>query len=503
MKRHITQLALASFFVLSFLAMTVHGVSALSEFIGPDQIVVKAGTASSTSMSYLTGNDSQYMTFASNKSGDKNYYESYKIESDSDIASKYFNITQSQWNLPVEFKDEKADSSYNSHKKVIRIQDKYSLPGDQLYYWVNQYVTQRHPIHNDSALNVDSGWFEFYFMSEATNGTFMITLGDSKSARVFSTPSYTFRGYNHGMSFGITPLDGSASQFFWQSNWTMLPIIINRSAVQYQPNKWYHVRLGFHFNNSWAIKINGAEVYNSSTWNINSTMKLFNTVSMMTAIRTAASYHDSHVYYIDAMGLSYNVTGHNAAVTSMQFNADYVPLVDINSHNNLNDHVANASFVAYFVFKLRDLLGKSSSAKLFLQARYSSATSLSWGMIRLFDWTTKTYTNYANYTNYSEFPPEEFTFAKDKNSTVIINSSRYVDPAGTFSMKIEAQSNDNFVYIANYIVVEFVLTADMSQVFIVILAVLGVVVVYILYQVTRRGAPRARAGARKARRNLR
>ncbi len=503
MKRHITTLILATLCMISFVAIVVHGVSAISEFSRPQQIVVKAGEADRTDTTYLAGNDSQYITYSSNKSGDKNYYEAYKIESDSDIT-KYFNVTYPHSYMPVEYKSEKADSSYVTHKKVIRIQDRNTYIYDPLGYYFNQNLFQRQPVHNSSALGVGNGSLEFYFMSEATNGTFMVSFGDSKYARWYKSSIGQMTGYNHGISFGITPLEGKQSQFFWQTNWTGPLKVVNRTAVQYQANKWYHVKLAFNFNHSWAIRIDKKQVYNSTTWNINSTLRMFNTVSMMTAIRTNASTHASHVYYIDAIGLNYslkNLTSHNTNVPAMTFNADYQPYVDINSHNNLNDHVANATFAAYFIFKFGDLLTRASSAKLYLKARYTSL--LSWGTMKLYNCISKTYEDLAEYKSYIEYPAWEFTLEANKNSSTIINTTRYVDTDGTFSMKIEAQSTNNFEYKVDYMVVEFVMSADMSQVIIIIIAVLGVVVVLMVYKVSQRGAPRARAGARKARRNLR
>jgi hypothetical protein len=486
--------------MISFLATMVHGVSAVSEFVGPDQVVLKAGTATSTDTALMTSNDSHYMEYKSNKSGDKNYYEAYKIESDSDIT-KYFNVSYPHYYMPVEYKAEKTDSSYVSHKKVIRIQDKYSYYWDQFGFYFNQYLLQGKPVHNSSALGVGNGSLEFYFLSEATNGTFMMTFGDSKYARFHNTTSSYMEGNNYGISFGITPIGGAASKFFWQTYWTGPLTVINPSLVQYQPNKWYHVKLAFNFNHSWAIRINNAEVYNSTTWTINSTLRMFNTVSMMTVIRTAYSGHESHVFYIDAMGLSYSLASHNSAVPTMQFNADYQPYVDINSHNNLNDHVANAALAAYFIFRFGDLLNKTSSAKFYLKGRYTSL--LSSGMIKLYNHISKTYDDFANYTSYIEYPSEVFTLEENKNGSTIINATRYVDDAGTFSMKLEAQSTNNFNFMVDYMVVEFVLLADMGQVLIIIFAVLGVVAVLIVYKITQKGAPRARAGARKARRNLR
>ncbi len=503
MKRHITTLALASLFMISFLAAIINGVSAVSEFVRPGQVVVKAGTASSTDTSYLAGNDSQYITYYSNKSGDKNYYEAYKIESDSDLT-KYFIVQRPDYYyMPVEYKDEKAGSSYDSHKKVIRIQDNYYYPWDAKGYLFNQYLFQRYPVHNSSALGIGNGSLEFYFLSEATNGTFMLTFGDSKYTRYYNGTSGLMEGINHGMSLGITPLGGAASKFFWQTNWTGTPTVINESAVQYQANKWYHVKLAFNFNHSWAIRINNVQVYNSTTWNINSALRMFNTVSMMTVINTAYSGHPSHVYYIDAMGLSYNLTSHNTNVAAMTFNADYQPYVDINSHNNLNDHVANAAFAAYFVFNMGDLLNRSSSAKLYLKARYTSAITEGKGILYLYNRISKTYDDFANYSNYVEYPAEEFTFSSDKSGATFINSTKYISNTGIFSIKIEAESTNNFQYKVDYMVVEFVLAAEMGQMLIIIFAVLGVVVVLMVYKITQRGAPRARAGARKARRNLR
>ncbi|MBN2149874.1 MAG: hypothetical protein JW839_00380 [Candidatus Lokiarchaeota archaeon] len=501
MRRHIAQLALAGAFVISFIAATVHGVSAVSEFVAPYEIHVTAGSRSTTSTSYLTGNDSQYMTFYPNKSGDKNFYEAYKIESDADIT-KYFNVTYPHYQMPVEYKEEKAASDYVSHKKVIRVQDRNTWSGDPFGYYYNQFLFQRYPVHNDSALNVTNGFFEFYFLSESTNGTFMVSFGDSKYARYYqASPLWKMVGYNHGISFGITPIGGPASQFFLQTSWDG-PITKINSSVQYQANKWYHVKLAFHFNDSWSVWLDGVEAYNSSAWNINSTLELFNTVSMMTAIRTAASYHASHVYYIDAMGLSYNLTAHNAKVSAMPFNADYEAYVDIDSHNNLNDHVAEATFSAYFIFDLRDMLDRASSSKLYLKARFTPLAGGK-GLLWFYNQTSKTYHKFANYTPYIEYPAWELAFENDTSGPTIINRPTYVSDAGIFCIKIEADSTSNFQYLVDYMVVEFVLGADMSQVLIIIFAVLGVVVVYVLYQVTRRGAPRARAGARKARRNLR
>jgi len=502
MKRYKIQLVLASFFVLSFIAtIMVQGVSAVSEFVGPTQIVVKAGTQSPADLAYLTGNDSQYMTFSSNSSGDKNYFEAFKIESSGDIT-KYFNpVTPYQYMYPAEFKDEKADLSYNSHKKVIRIQDRYSYSDNQSDYVYNQYLLQRYPIDNSSAYNVPTGWFEFYFLPEATNGTFMVTFGDSKYARSYLSYN-NMVGANYGISFGITPIGGSQSKFFWQTSWTGPITSIDHPDAKFLPNKWYHVKLAFNFNHSWAIRINGTEVYNSTTWTMNSALRMFNTVSMMTGIKTTGSHHDSHVFYIDAMGLSYNLTSHNSNVTAMTFNTDYVPYTNITSHNNLNDHVANASFAAYFIFNLGNHFSRSSSAKLYLKARYTPLTNGK-GMIWLYNQTSKTYDKYANYTAYIEYPAEEFTFESNKSGAMIINREMYVSDAGLFSMKIDAEATNYFEYHVDYMVVEFVLIASMSELLIIIIAVLGVVVVYILYQITRRGAPRARAGAKKARRNLR
>lgn len=501
MKRHMTTLALAAIFTISVFAVLVHDASAITETIYPKEVVVKAGSASSTDLTLMATNDSQYMTFASNKSGDKNYYEAYQIESESDISTKYFNVTYPHYYMPVEFKDEKIDSSYTSHKKVIRIQDRNSYQWDQLGYYFNQYLFQRKPIHNSSALGIAKGFLEFYFLSEATNGTFMVTFGDSKYARWYNQWNGSMTGKNFGISFGITPIGGAASQFFFQTSWPS-PVTRINSSVSYQPNKWYHVKLAFNFNNSWAIRINNVEAYNSSTWTMDSALRMFNTVSMMTAIRTAASTHESHVYYIDAIGLSYALASHNANVSEMTFNADYVPYSDIYSHNNLNDHVANANFAAYFLFDFGTLLNRSVSATLNIRAMYNHLIT-SGGSIKLFDWKTRSYDNFVSYNRYFFDPAESFTFERYKNGTTIINASRYIDGTGKFAMKIEAESTNSFDFIVDYMVVEFVLAAEMGQVLIVIVAVLGVVSVYILYRIMQRGAPRARAGARRARRNMR
>ncbi|NMC05186.1 MAG: hypothetical protein GYA24_08245 [Candidatus Lokiarchaeota archaeon] len=186
----------------------------------------------------------------------------------------------------------------------------------------------------------------------------------------------------------------------------------------------------------------------------------------------------------------------------MTFNADYVPYSDIYSHNNLNDHVANANFAAYFLFDFGTLLNRSVSATLNIRAMYNHLIT-SGGSIKLFDWKTRSYDNFVSYNRYFFDPAESFTFERYKNGTTIINASRYIDGTGKFAMKIEAESTNSFDFIVDYMVVEFVLAAEMGQVLIVIVAVLGVVSVYILYRIMQRGAPRARAGARRARRNMR
>nr|MDO8116494.1 hypothetical protein [Candidatus Sigynarchaeota archaeon] len=317
-------------------------VRAAEQVVNPHQFIISSGTVNSTDLSYVSKDDGMLISALSNKSGDRNFYESYQIEKKDDF-NRYFTTYQTSSLLVTDVLEEKVARYGESHKKVIRIQDKYHNAYNATDLWYNQQINQKEPIL-DASVDKTAGFFEFYFLSESTNGVFMVSFGDYAHKRYSlynsTTYQYSFTGSCLGINFGIAPIVNSTnSSFFYSTSWMDTMHVIENAT--YIPEKWYHVRLLFTYNASWSIQLDNATVFNSVNWTISPDLEKFDCFSMFTQTRTKASNQTNHVFYLDALGISYNITAHNL-VSSMDFNAAYEKYEDVYSINNINDHVVLA-----------------------------------------------------------------------------------------------------------------------------------------------------------------
>lgn len=458
--------------------------------VEPVQVIVTTGHANSTDTSVLAQNASA-MTLYSNKSGDRNFHESYDVKSLDDFK-KYFTVHQSHYQLPVEFKDEKEGSGNVVHKKVVRIKDELTTPYSPLYYYYNQFITQKQAIHPASV--AATGWLEFYFLSESTNGTFLLSFGDFTHRHLFNASTGGQYGEAHGINFGIQPgLGTMGSSFFVSTSWsgTRTPL----DNVTYQPNQWYHVHFSFTYNVSWSIKIDNQTVYTSPAWGINATMARFDCISMYTQTATHASGHGTHVFYIDALGIGYNMAAHNTNVPSMTFNAAYQAYVDVHSINNINDHVVNASLVAYFKFSLGTRGREFSAYKLVIQGRFTQPVQS--GRLSFYNRQDLVYdVQDASFNTYLASLVDEYEFSKTKNNTA--NITTYVGQNGEFTLKIDAQSNaNNFEYVVRLMVFEFQWGLGGGDLAAVILVVAGFLIFFLIYKINQRGGYRGGGSSRR------
>lgn len=476
---------------MSALSFTTQKVSADSTFTNPYEIFVSAGNQNSTNLVRIAKNDSMTIMFASNRSGDKNYYESYSINQTSDYEN-YFKDNQNYGSTTISVVDEKDDNAGNAHKNVIRIYDDYSYSSNQTEEMANAYIQQKAAINHASVNNV-SGWVEFYFLSESTNGTFMITFGDYASSRY----SYMYpQPPNYGISFGImplNPLNGLTSQFFCQTAWSSNPVAIPTANATYHANTWYHIRLSFVFNKSWSISINQQQVYNSSNWTINPKLKCFDCLAIFTNTKKTASYRPSDTFYIDAIGLSYNMAAQNLAAknahSSMTFDATYSDYVNITSHNDRNDHDVNASLAVYFLFKIPDST-KAILSKLHIVGYIPATETVTSGKLYLFNQVDLVYDSFdQSFLPYAGTPTSKNTAYdfKENQSFPDIDPLIYFNNAtGDFAMKIDMQSVKYFEFFLNYIALESSTTIDISQITIVVLLIVSIIVIIVLLKVIQR-----------------
>ena len=467
--------------IVSFFSGLLCEVAAVPEFLAPTDITVVTGSSNSTNPLSVLYNDSNAIIFNSNRSGDRNYYEAYDMSSQNTFNT-YFDVIESTWSLPVDFKEEKSDNAGHMHKKIMRIKDDYYDGYNLTSYWSNQRIMQKQAIVNAS-VNQTEGYLEFYFLSESTNGTFMVTFGDFKYKRYYNQTQWSMTGKGYGISFGIAPLSGAAdSTFFCQTSWDGPHTAIPASSMTYHSNTWYHVQLVFKYNKWWGININSINVYNSTNWtSMNPSLKIFNYMAMFTSTKTYASRRPTHVFYIDAIGISYNTTAHNL-VSTMDFITPYDPYVNVYSKNNLNDHDVAASLAVYYRFNFGDRVSRSSSAKLHIAGYFTHMVDT--GKILLYDREDLVYdVFYEGFTPFPDTPAYEFEFSATKTSFLVINSSIYVDSTGKFAMKVEASSDNNFEFILNYLTAEFFISASMGEVSIIIFAVLALVGVFFIYKI--------------------
>ncbi|MHA1371393.1 MAG: hypothetical protein ACTSWN_16110 [Promethearchaeota archaeon] len=452
------------------------------------------GAANTTDVLMIRYQDSHAIEFQSNRSGDKNYYESFKVESKTDFQD-YFR-TDREWydTLNVDFKDEKADADGNVHKKVIRIQDKYDYPSGQTYYSRNQWNLLRERIISSDSNK--SGYLEFYFLSEATNGTFTLIFGDYD--KKIESYQYNLDLVGYGIYFGITPIgNDTQSSFFTMTKWGDQPIKISNET--YQPDKWYHVRLSFNFNSSWAIEINKNQVYNSSNWTFPSDVTNFDYISTHTQTKYKASYDETHIYYLDAIGLSYNVSQHNSKST-MKFNEEYEPYVNLTSKNNLNDHDIAGSLAVYFLFSAGDLFNRSTSYVLHFKGYFTSLPNYS--VLKIYNQRDKNYDIYdENFNPIVEDLMLNYTFSSTDNRS--INSTLYVGSDGTFNMKIEAETEHYFTLIVDYVILEFQVSAQTFDYFWILVFIgLAFIFVAVVLQIAKKGGylkPSATSRKKKSR----
>jgi hypothetical protein len=473
--------------------------TAFSPAVGPSLMAVSVGTPSSTNLALIASNSSSGISISSNNTGDGNYYESYSVNSLSDFES-YFNITDQyyySW-LTESFVAAKADNSGHEHDGVIELSDASTpkngdWPSNQSTPYENIWIEQVKPIYNGSLQS--SGDFEFWFFSDSLNGTFMISFGQYTYHHYLNSSNQE-KGAGYGINFGIEPgLGGSStSSFFTSTNWSAPAIKIN-GPIAYTPDTWYHVKLSFKMNDSWAVAINTSMtqgmVYNS-TWtnSMASNLTRFDDVNMYTQTKTEASGYPNHNFYIDAMGLSYNMTSNNAH-SSMQFNTDYQPYVDRNSHNDLNDHVVNATLTVLFEFPIGNNLNQTGYGRLIFNARFSDPIDS--GKLLLFNYVTNIFEVYDSdfdwylpYTGAGSVVPTYLITSNGNNS---INATDYIGGTGNvLACEITAQSSTYaFQYEITYVAIEFNTGIGTGTITIILLLIIGLVVVAIVYFSIKRG----------------
>ncbi|MHA1681537.1 MAG: hypothetical protein ACTSUE_11035 [Promethearchaeota archaeon] len=482
MSRHSrgTKLLVLYFLSLLVVVVAVNPASAYIEEKHPITMNLAVGTSNSTNLDNLASDNNYTIEFGSNRSGDRNFYESCSIESKTDFED-YFHIRYAYSSLPVSVIDEKISNDGDVHKKVIRIQDRRSSIYNNVSSSYNHWSWMDEPI-NESSVE-DHGFIEFYFLSEALNGTFMTYFGDNDKRKAPS--EYYIALDAPGIYFGIRKASGEDnSSFFVTTDWDENFIRIN--ATDYVPNTWYHVRLSFNYNVSWSVAINNNTVYNSSNWTINGDLDEFNTFAMMTQTKIDYSAHVTHVFYVDAIGFSYNMTNHNQDST-MQFNADYEDYVDEYSINNLNDHDLNASLAIYFKFNLESFPDKTRSFNLFIKGYATHAIDT--GLLKLFNHEYRVYDTYDS--SYKPISPgfiEEYEFSSDENDTIDTNT--YISDTNTFLLKIELSSDNNFEFRVTYIIVKFNI-GETSGLLIAVIFVCAIAIGAFMIKITSKGSAKA------------
>ncbi len=454
---------------------------AATQVVNPSQLIVSSGSANSTDLAYMSEKDGLLIAASSNKSGDRNYYESYKIEKKDHFLS-YFTLRDTYTStLMVDVKEEKVAADGKSHKNVIRFQDDRLYTYNNTDVWYNQVANQKSPVA-DASVNKTTGFLEFYFLSESKNGTFMVCFGEHAFRRYIEN-SY-FKGISYGINFGIAPIVNSTnSSFFYSTSWLDDHHVIQN--VSYIPNKWYHVRLSFLYNASWSILIDNKTVHDSGNWTMNPALTKFDSVSMFTSTRTKASCRSDHVFYMDALGLSYNVTAHNLA-SAMDFNEGYEEYVDVYSINNINDHVVTASLELYILFELGNLTKNINSYLLQIKGYFSNTVNSSKLLF-----LHRAFGVYETFKDYRIIVPgyiSNFTFGNSQNATVNqVNASRYVGTQGRFAMKIEAESSNNFEYNVDYIGFEISPSLWSDAFGIIVFSIIGAIFIGVILKITHKG----------------
>ncbi|MFX0100917.1 MAG: hypothetical protein ACFFCS_15180 [Candidatus Hodarchaeota archaeon] len=432
--------------------------------------------------------DDKHVAYTSEASGDGHYHETFAISSKSDFKEYFRLVPDYNWRFPVSEEDEKLDADDVVHKDVMRFEDDYSSGTNYLYYSSNQWMYLKERI-NESSVE-QTGYFEFYFLSESTDGSFTIIFGDYGYRMTES--KYNSEDAGFGLQFGIAPGLGnqSNSSFFCANRWTDTPIKINNT--EYEPNKWYHVHMAFDLNNSWEIKINNNTAFNSTDWNATVPIEVtkFDYITMHTQTKFSYSDAKTHVFYIDALGLSYNITAHNDN-SVMDFNEDYEDWQDPNSINNWNDHVVNASIELYFRFSLGDLATRSG--KLIIKAYFTVPVDPS--KMKLYNWNKKVYDIHMDpYNPYLDTWIEEIPIAQEIENG--INTSTYANDDGKLTLKIDTQSGDYFEFRVDFIAVEYEIIL-ISEIMLIVIPIIGVIVLIIIYRISRKG-PKSSRGRRSS-----
>ncbi|MBD3186920.1 hypothetical protein GF325_08850 [Candidatus Bathyarchaeota archaeon] len=485
---------LYGFLVLSTLVVTVEPVSAYIEVKRPHSMIISTGTANTSMLEILDPEqDDLSMKINSNRSGDKNFHESAMISSKADLED-YFNIYRSHYKLPYSVEDEKLSGDDIIHKDVIRFQDKFSNENNSGYYYYNQWAWLNEPIHASSL--EDEGYVEFYFLSEASNGTFLTVYGDDdyrKDPLDYNNESAAF-----GMHFGITPFGGdSNSSFFCGTDWS--DDLTKIDSVEYEPNRWYHVQLSFDYNSSWNVKIDNATVYTSSGWNIDEQLTKFDYLGFCTQTWKNFSGHQTHVYYLDAIGLSYDMSAHNQNTEGVEFNEAYEDYIDKYSVNNINDGDLNASLAVYFKFNLEDYPNKVDTFSLIIKGHFFHVVDT--GYVKMFNREYLVYDHTdLSYKPYVPGFSEEYLFSASDSEK--INSSVYIDGEGKFALKIEAASGTNFDYIVDSMYFRFDTGMGGSYVFIFVIVAFVFTMAVFLTKIAKKGqlsSPRKKRSGRNAR----
>jgi len=211
---------------------------------------------------------------------------------------------------------------------------------------------------------------------------------------------------------------------------------------------------------------------------------------MFTSTQTTASYLPSHVFYIDAIGISYNMSKQNQYSSTMKFDTTYTEYVNPNSHNDLNDHVLNASLAVYFLFTIPNYNSNSTIiTKLHIAGYYKNVVTS--GKLYLFNQRYKIYDAFdLTYFPYAGTPMSKDAEYDFKNGSTFpdINPRIYINNnTGAFSLKIEAQGNTFFEFVLNYMALESYVMVDNSTTVIIVILVLSFIAAIILVKIVQRG----------------
>ena len=491
MREKTSKILLLGCLLVCICSLGIEGARAESEKIIPTEIYTKAGYAS-INYGAIEENDSSAITFYSNNSGDKNYYESYVINETGSPGrtqlSEYWNLDYDFSNRKTEVVAEKAEDEFstNVHKKVIRVYDNYFDGTTNYYYWRNNWMTPKFAI-NESSVG-EEGYIEFYFLSESTNGTFQAIFGDFNQRRYISAGSQT--GSGSGICFGILPgLGSNDSAFFYSTNWTAEKVKIDNAT--YQPNKWYHVQLWFNNNSYWGININNETVYNSTTWTMDDGVDKFDSISFYTQTIASQSEHPTHVYYLDALGLSYNMSSHNEN-SEIDFNEEYEPYSNPNSINNLNDRAIAASVEIYFKFDLGNKTRSIKGSKLKFIGRFTAPVNF--GKLLLYNRGTKSYNLFDDAFKTYVVRIDEYTFDQLEGGSIAndsINSTIYVGEEEKLTFKVEAEADSDFEYVLDMLYYEY--PEDLSTIYLtfIVIGALGGVFLIVMYKISQKGGLRS------------